>query len=166
MHTIITADDGALWPVCGDMAIGMAIADKVDGPYTVMTPEPLFSTETFGEIEDPYMWCDEDGFHLLAKDQRGTITGEHGNGILAHSADALHWELDAEPLAYTRYVTFDDGTQRKLGNLERCSGLFDENGKLTHLFFAVWEDERGFGCNKGTLPAWNMSVPLRRQVAE
>lgn len=143
------------------MNIGIAVADHYSGPYNVISETPLFSKDKLGEIEDPFMWSDDDGFHLLAKDQNGTLTGKHGNGIMAHSRDTLNWQLDDPPLAYTKSITWDDGTPDLLGNMERCSGLFDDSGKLTHLFFAIWEDEAGFGQENAKDTAWNMSVPLK-----
>jgi hypothetical protein len=143
------------------MSIGMAVADHYAGPYNVISATPLFAENKLGEIEDPFMWSDADGFHMLAKDQHGKLTGAHGRGILANSSDALDWQLPDPPLAYTKTVEWEDGTTADLGNMERCSGLFDEDGNLTHLFFAVWEDKHGFGSNKITNNAWNMAVPLR-----
>jgi hypothetical protein len=147
-----------------DMMIGMAVADHFAGPYRVINEAPLFAKDSFGEIEDPFMWSNADGFHLLAKDQNGTITGQHGCGVLAHSVDALNWRLDEAPLAYTRSITWNDGTTQQLGNMERCSGLFDEAGNLTHLFFAIWEGKGGFGQENPSANARNIGVPLSSPV--
>ncbi len=146
----------------GSMTIGLATAPDVLGPYTVINSEPIFSVDTIGEVEDPYIWKDQDGFHLLAKDQSGTICGiGHGNGILAHSEDCLNWHLDPEPLAYSKKINWTDGTTSTLGNMERVSGLHDSAGNLTHLFFAVWEGSSGFGDESRDATAWNMAVPLQ-----
>ena len=145
----------------GDMMIGLARAAEVTGPYTVVNRDAIFSTETVGEIEDPCLWRDADGFHLLAKDQRGTITKtEPGNGVLAHSRDCLNWELDPEPLAYTKTVSWTDGSRSAVGNLERVSVLQDETGRISHLFFAVWEGTGGFVDESADATSWNMCVPL------
>ena len=145
----------------GSMMIGLATAPDVRGPYTVVNSEPIFSEDNVGEIEDPYIWKDADGFHLLAKDQRGTITGlGHGNGVLAHSKDCLNWTLDESPLAYSKEITWVDGSTTTLGNIERVSALHNSNGKITHLFFAIWEGSSGFGDETNNATAWNMVVPL------
>ncbi|RMD81678.1 MAG: glycosyl hydrolase family 43 [Lentisphaerae bacterium] len=151
----------------GAMSIGLAVAPHPLGPYEVINHEPLFSPANIGEVEDPYLWKDEDGFHILAKDQQGTISGlEPGCGILAHSPDCLHWELDPDPVAYRRQIVWKDGTQTQPGNMERVSGLHDEHGVLTHLFFAVWEGTRGFCDESPHAQVWNMVIPLLDGAAE
>lgn len=142
------------------MNIGLAVADSLDDPFTVVTDQPLFSKNQIGQIEDPFLWADSSGFHLLAKDQDGEITAERGAGILAHSKNCRDWTLDTAPKAYSRTVAWDDGTSETLGNLERVSGLFDEQGNLTTLFFAVWKGTDGFGVESAAAEAWNIAVPL------
>ncbi|VGO14169.1 hypothetical protein PDESU_02728 [Pontiella desulfatans] len=143
-----------------EMNIGLATAPHYAGPYTVLNDEPLFSEKTFGVIEDPFLWKNEDGFHMLAKDQFGEITGERGAGILAHSPDCLGWTLHDDPKAYTRNIQWADGSRQLLGNVERCSALV-EDGQPSHLFFAIWEGEGGFSDPKPGNHSWNMVVPLK-----
>lgn len=138
------------------MYIGAAKAQHYLGPYTVVGTQPLFGPENVGEIEDPYAWCDQAGYHMLAKDMADKIAGEHHSGILAHSADGWHWNLDKYPQAYSRKITWDDGTQETLGQMERPFA-FIENGKVTHLFFAVMDGPGGFNnCTR----SWNLAMPL------
>ena len=139
-----------------DMSIGVATAPSYDGKYTVMGDEPLFSIDKFGEVEDPHLWSDENGYHMLAKDQRGQISGHKHDGILAHSADGIHWEIDKNPLAYTKKVKWDNGKTIQQGQLERVFVLV-ENGLPTHLFFATMDGPGGFGNGTKT---WNMVIPL------
>jgi hypothetical protein len=143
------------FPYHGDMSICVATAPSIDGPYTVFD-SPIFSREKFGEVEDPFVWKDHDGYHLLVKDQRGVITGRKHSGVIAHSRDGLHWVLDKNPLAYTKTITWSDGTIQEMGQLERAFGLI-QNGKITHLFFATMDGPGGF--NNAT-KSWNMVVPL------
>jgi hypothetical protein len=145
------------FPYQGDMTIGVAKAPRYDGPYTVALPEPIFGMGRVGEMEDPYIWKDRDGFHMLAKDQRGTITGEKHGGLLAHSRDALHWQLDKSPKAYTRTITWSDGKVETMGQLERAFPLV-ENGVLTHLFFAGMDGPGGF--EHGT-KSWALVMRLK-----
>jgi hypothetical protein len=143
------------FPYHGDMSIGVATAPSIDGPYTVFD-SPIFSKERFGEVEDPFVWKDNEGYHLLVKDQRGAITGHKHSGVIAHSPDGLHWALDKNPLAYTKTIRWSDGTLMEMGQLERAFGLL-QNGKITHLFFATMDGPGGF--SNGT-KSWNMVVPL------
>ncbi|MDO7171576.1 glycoside hydrolase family protein [Mariniflexile sp. AS56] len=140
-----------------DMSIGVATADSYNGKYTVVGTEPLFSMERFGEIEDPHLWSDDSGFHMVAKDQRGAITGHGGDGLLAHSKDGIHWEVDENPRAYTKTVKWDNGKTINQGQLERPF-VFVENGKPTHIFFATMDGPGGFSNGTKT---WNMVIPLK-----
>lgn len=140
-----------------DMSIGVATAPSFEGPYEVVGDEPLFSMEKFGEIEDPCLWSDANGYHMLAKDQRGLITGGQGDGLLAHSENGIDWVIDENPKAYTKTVKWDNGETIKQGQLERPF-VFVEDGKPTHLFFATMDGPGGFGNGTKT---WNMVIPLK-----
>lgn len=140
--------------------IGVATAPSYQGPYTVVGDDPIFSAEKFGEVEDPHLWSDDNGFHMVAKDMTGNIIGDgnHHGGILAHSNDGIHWELDESPLAYTRTVRWDNGQTIKQGQLERPFVLV-EDGKPTHIFFATMDGPGGFGNGTRT---WNMVIKLKK----
>ncbi|WP_209654568.1 glycoside hydrolase family protein [Mariniflexile gromovii] len=140
-----------------DMSIGVATAPSYDGKYTVIGDKPLFSLEHFGEVEDPHLWSDDTGFHMVAKDQRGAITGGAGDGLLAHSKDGINWIVDENPKAYTKTVKWDNGKTIKQGQLERPF-VFVEKGKPTHIFFATMDGPGGFGNGTKT---WNMVIPLK-----
>ncbi|MCG1037455.1 glycoside hydrolase family protein [Polaribacter sargassicola] len=142
-----------------DMSIGVATAPSYDGKYTVVGNAPLFSMEHFGEVEDPHLWSDATGYHMIAKDQRGTITGEMGDGLLAHSKNGIDWEIDKTPRAYTKLVQWNNGKTIKQGQLERPFVLV-EKGKPTHLFFATMDGPGGFGNGTKT---WNMVIPLKEE---
>ena len=146
------------FPYHSDMMLGVATAPNYMGPYTVVMDEPVFSMERFGEVEDPYLWKDEKGYHMLTKDQRGKIGGIEGAGILAHSPDGLNWTPDAHPLAYTRQVRWDDGRTTEMARFERVEGVW-ENGRMTHLSFAVQNGQ--FGSDIGA-SSWNIVVPLQK----
>ena len=146
------------FPYHSSMFIGLATADNYEGAYRVVQNEPIFGKDQFGEIEDPFIWRDSSGYHLIAKDQMGEITGKWHSGVLAHSHDAIHWQLDKDPLAYTKKIRWSDGTVIEMGQLERPFGLI-QNGKLTHLFFATMDGPGGFG---NATKSWNMVVPLKQ----
>jgi hypothetical protein len=145
------------FPYHSDMMLGVAKAPHYAGPYTVVMDEPVFSETRFGVVEDPYLWEDAKGYHMLAKDMKGAIAGQPHCGILAHSKDGLNWEVDAHPLAYTKQLKWDDGKTIEMGQLERVQGLI-EDGELTHLSFAVMDGPGGFHRGSNT---WNIVVPLK-----
>jgi len=146
------------FPYQSAMCIGVAGAPHFKGPYELLSQEPIFSLEKNAEIEDPCLWKDEKGYHILAKDQRGTITGEKGNGVLVHSGDGINWELDPRPFAYSKTLVTPGGEQVKMGQLERCSVLLDEEGRVSHFFFATMDGPGGF--NNST-ESWNLVVSLK-----
>jgi hypothetical protein len=145
------------FPYHSSMKIGVATAPQFAGPYTAAVDHPIFGEENFGEIEDPTIWKDALGYHLLAKDQQGAITGHKHAGIHAISKDGIHWELAAKPLAYTKSVRWDDGSEQVMGQLERVF-IFLQDGVATHLFFATMDGPGGF--QNGT-KSWNMVIPLK-----
>ncbi|MEN8734492.1 MAG: DUF6250 domain-containing protein, partial [Lentimonas sp.] len=148
------------FPYHSSMKIGLATADHFEGPYTVASDEPIFGVDKVGEIEDPYLWRDESGYHLIAKDQQGKVSGHYHSGILAHSDDAMHWVVDENPVAYSRKLLWNDGKTIEMGQLERPLGLI-QNGKLSHLFFATMDGPGGFG---NSTKSWNMVVPLNNET--
>lgn len=145
------------FPYHSSMMIGLATADHYEGTYEVAVKEPIFGRDKVGEIEDPFIWKDQSGYHLIAKDQLGDITKKKHSGVLAHSHDAIHWQLDDEPLAYVKKIQWSDGAVIEMGQLERPFGLI-QDGKLTHLFFATMDGPGGFG---NSTKSWNMVVPLK-----
>lgn len=147
-------------PFQSSMMIGVAKAPSIFEPFEVVGDGPIFGVDHVGEVEDIFLWEDETGFHMLAKDQRGTITGNRHGGILAHSQDGVNWFLNQEPLAYTREVRWSDGETIVMGQLERVFGLLD-GGRLTHLFFSTMDGPGGFA--NGTR-SWNMVIPLTNTI--
>jgi hypothetical protein len=145
------------YPYHSSMMIGIAKAPGIEGPYEVIVDQPIFGKKDPGEIEDPFFWKDKSGYHIIAKDQNGEITGQYQSGILAHSKDAIHWIIDKSPLSYSRIVKWDNGTTQTMGQLERPFILFQDE-KPTHLFFATMDGPGGFA--KGT-KTWNLVIPLK-----
>lgn len=139
------------------MSLGVAYSPKILGEYKVLNNDkPIFDVENQGEAEDPFLWKDKSGFHIIFKDQVGKYTGEKAAGVLAHSKDAINWEIDKSPKAYSRTLKFNDGIVRTQGQLERPFVLF-ENGKPAFLFFATMDGPGGF--NNAT-KSWNMVIPF------
>jgi hypothetical protein len=146
------------FPYETSMMIGVAKAPHFTGPYTVVGNEPIFGEAKVGEIEDPYLWRDQDGYHMIAKDQRGSISGHKHAGILVHSQDGVTWRADKNPLAYSKTIRWDNGQTQTMGQLERAFILIEE-GVMTHMFFATMDGPGGF--NNATR-SWNMALKLRQ----
>jgi len=141
-----------------DMALGMAYAPSIEGPYTVLNnDQPIFQVDGQGEAEDPFLWKDNRGYHAIFKDHVSKFTGEKGGGVMAHSKDGIQWVVDKDPKAYSRTVEWEDGKVEMQGQLERPFLLF-ENGKATHAFFATMNGSGGFD---NATQSWNMVIPIK-----
>ena len=92
------------------MSLGIAYAPQIEGPYKVLNNnEPIFEVNGQGEAEDPFLWKDSNGYHIIFKDHVAKFTGEHGGGVMAHSMDGIQWTVDKAPKAYSRSVEWEDG---------------------------------------------------------
>ena len=145
------------YPFQTPMYLGVARAPHYDKPFSVVTEKPIFGVGHGGEVEDPYIWKDGKGFHMIAKDQRGEITGERHGGLLAHSRDGVTWKVDPAPRAYSKRLTFTDGTVQVMGQLERASVLI-QDGVMTHMIFAAMDGSGGFQNGTRT---WAQVVRLK-----
>jgi len=145
----------------GEMELGALIADRYDGDFmSLRTDRPLLEDKRF-LLEDPFVWYDEDGYNMMAKDMNGKLCGEFHGSVYAHSDDGLHWDFRRDSVFASRKILWDDGVVREMGSLERPFILF-EDGKPTHAFFATSDghDNQGFdNCTK----TWNMVVPLKTE---
>lgn len=141
-----------------DMALGIAYAPSIEGPYTVLNNgQPIFQVDGQGEAEDPFLWKDSRGYHAIFKDHVAKFTGEKGGGVMAHSPNGIQWTIDKDPKAYSRTVEWKDGKVEMQGQLERPFLLF-ENGKATHAFFATMNGVGGFD---NATQSWNMVIPIK-----
>ena len=134
------------------LRIGLAAADKPEGPYRRLSPEPVL--EGFN-VEDPFAWHDGKEFHIWAKDMEGTITGELHAGAHFVSADGIRWTYREK--AYSRSIRNRNGEMIHLGCLERPQLLFDENGEPEYLFAAAADGPGGF---RNAFNTWNIAVAL------
>ena len=137
--------------------LGAVIADRYDGDYiTNRTFAPIISEY---DLEDPFIWHDNDGYNMMVKDMDGRLCGEFMGGVHGLSTDGIRWSFEKDFLFDTRRVLWDDGVVREMGNLDRPFLLF-EDGKPTHAFFATsdGQDDMGF-C--GASRTWNMVIPLK-----
>lgn len=144
----------------GKMHFGLAMSDHPVSGFHQILDTPLFDGEGI-EMEDPFIWKDEKGYHLIAKDMHGTICGERFGGIYAYSENGKAWTLTKE-CSYSRSVLWEDGVVRSMGNMERPFLLF-EDGRPICAFFATSDGTAEDGFLKCTR-TWNMAIPLRREI--
>jgi hypothetical protein len=138
------------------LRIGLASAQSVDSEFTRVVDSPVLRLQDGNFVEDPFVWQTGDGFEMLAKDMTGEITGEEHCGIHAHSDDGIEWTVSEPPKAYSRQVSWQDGTETVQGCLERPQLLLTQ-GVPTHLFAATADGPGGFDNAART---WNMVIPL------
>lgn len=140
------------------MALGVAYAKNIEGPYEVLNnKQPIFQVDGQGEAEDPFLWKDAEGYHIIFKDHVAKFTGERGGGAMAHSSDGINWTVDSDPKAYSLTVEWEDGSIGKQGQLERPF-IYFENGKPVYVFFATMDGPGGF---ENATRSWNMCIPVK-----
>jgi len=139
------------------LRIGLAAADRPEGPYRRVTDEPVLNLPDGNFVEDPFAWWNGACFEMLAKDMTGGITGEKHAGVHLWSRDGLDWRLAERPQAWSRRVLWDDGTTTVQGNVERPQLLFDDDGNPAYLFAATSDGPGGFRNARNT---WTMVLPL------
>lgn len=142
----------------GKMRLGVAVADVPWEKHKQVLNEPLFDGDGY-EIEDPFVWCDKDGFHLIAKDMNGNVCGEKYGGVYARSENGIDWNFDIGKLFYSRNLLYEDGSIKEIGNLDRPSILF-ENGKPLCAYFAVSDGRNGMGFEDCT-KTWVMPLKFK-----
>jgi hypothetical protein len=96
---------------------------------------------------------------MIAKDQSGTLTEELHAGVHASSADGVEWTVRQPAKAYSRTITWDDGTTSDQGSFERPQ-LLIEHGEPVCLYCATADGPGGF---KDIERTWNVATPFREQ---
>lgn len=146
----------------GKMVLSSAYAKHYEGPYDTRLDEPLFCDEkdysVHGLFEDPFIWKDYYGFHMIAKDMTGVISGEKYAGIFAFSSNGMNWEIEKGVKAYSRNILWSDGQTRQMGRFERPFILFEDKKPIAIFAATADDDIEGLG-NAGT--TWNMAIPIR-----
>ena len=127
-------------PIKGNRKYGLAIADKLEGPYTKYAGNPLIDFSSRGnntQLEDAFIWRDKKGFNMLARDM-GWFN--HEDGIIMASKDGLKWP--APKIAYYGAEHYNIQQPpapphlKKYGRFERPQILF-VNNKPAYLFTAA-----------------------------
>ena len=122
----------------GNRKYGLAISDKLEGPYVRYSGNPVIDFSSRGgnkQFEDAFIWHDKRKFRLIARDM-GVFSQEVG--LYMDSRDGIHWsepEIAFKPLR--EYVTQPPPPPnlKRYGRLERPQILFLK-GKPAFLFGA------------------------------
>lgn len=139
------------------MCFGLAKAKNIYSKFRILNNDkPVLGGEGQPEIEDPFFWKDKSGYHMIFKDHVGKYTGEKGEGVLASSADAIHWTIAVSPKAYSKTIRMSDGSVKKMGQLERPFILFEKDKPLC-IFFATMDGPGGF---ENATRSWNVVIPF------
>ncbi len=112
----------ATGPIRGNRKYGLAVADKLEGPYTRHPANPVIDFSGDGanrQFEDAFIWEQGGRLRIIARDM-GFYN--HENGLLMHSEDGLRWsspEIAYEAL--THYIEMPPAPShlKKYGRLER-----------------------------------------------
>jgi hypothetical protein len=91
--------------------IGILQAPSVFGPWTFWSPDPILLNPDGSphKCEDPFLWVDGRGWHLMVHNQQGANVA-----LYAHSVDGRNWTLHNDvgnPGPYNDTIVWDDGTE-------------------------------------------------------
>ena len=130
-------------------------------------PHPLFVLGGSGAEDPSNIWVttSADGttaYHALFHDEQATrcmlATGCSANGRHAFSLDGSAWRYASED-AWTRNVSWTDGSMLTANTRARPHVVLDKNGRLTHLSTGL---EMGAGGGAaGSDYVWTLVTPLR-----
>lgn len=123
----------------GNRKYGLAIAEKLEGPYVKYSGNPILDYSKFGnnrQLEDGNVFMENGSFFMLARDM-GRF--DHEVGIILESKDGIHWsEPKISYFGYSHYLKQPQAPSnlKKYGRFERPQILM-QNGHPTHLFVAT-----------------------------
>lgn len=112
------------------MKLGIAEGKTPEGPFYRLTDEPIFNDN----IEDPFLWYQDDKYYLIVKDMRGNLAGKPNEAVVYTSKDGIKWE-NSPVYAYGTEIVWNTGTV-KYSNVERAQ-MYIEDGKAVCLYNAV-----------------------------
>ena len=122
----------------GNRKYGLAMAEKVGGPYRKYAGNPVIDYSARGnntQLEDAYVWFEDGKFRMVARDMG--IFG-HEMGLYLESSDGTRWsEPQIAYLPVREYVQQPPAPSHltKYGRFERPQLLL-RNGKPAYLFVA------------------------------
>ena len=120
--------------------IGLLTAPSWRGPWTWFETEPILhdADGSIHHCEDPLLWFDERGAHLMVHNQEGGGIARYAHSVDGHSP----WVLHPAPGPYDGDVHWDDGTSESY-DVERPQLIF-ENGVATYLTNGALAGSRSF----------------------
>jgi len=122
----------------GNRKYGLAISEKLEGPYIKYSENPIIDYSKLGnnrQLEDGNVFIENGRFYMIARDM-GRF--DHEVGIILESEDGIHWsEPKISYFGYSHYLEQPPAPShlKKYGRFERPQILI-QNGKPTHLFVA------------------------------
>ena len=120
--------------------IGLAISDKIEGPYTRSNCNPVIDTSklknNFKGFEDPHVWFEKDSFRMIVQD-----TGYFKNpgGCYFESEDGIYWSKPMRGYFGPEYYW------NEKGNLDSPLILLGETGEPEYLFVNRFTNGRATG---------------------
>jgi hypothetical protein len=133
----------------GVRRMGLAIADRIEGPYRRYGAKPVVGFD--GPIEDEYVFVEDGKFNMICTDNHGRFM-ENG-GLHLVSDDGIHWPVCKQAYQPGHYYNMPDW----YGYLGRPQVLM-RDGHPAYLFVAQHGGEYGrstgtvFRCNPGNSP--------------
>ncbi len=125
--------------VKGNRKYGLAIADKLEGPYIKYAGNPIIDFSKRGnntQLEDGFVWMDKAGFKMLARDM-GVFN--HQYGLYMESQNGINWNEPQIGYFNADYYHINQPPPpkylSKYGRFERPQILF-QDGKPGYLFTA------------------------------
>ncbi len=121
-----------------NLRVIISVARSFEGPYTVAND----GVWPAARLEDFFFFKDAGAYHVVCEDNAGSVTGHERWGAHLCLADGIGgWRPTPQPAAYDHTIRWTDGTEFHPVRRERPWFLI-EDGKLTHLFTAVYDGER------------------------
>lgn len=131
--------NGSIFIVCG---LSMKRAESISGPWATVSTF-THAGGPAGNYEDPFLYIDARGFHLIYHVYSTHENPPHGHEcvnstVSAHSfsADGFHWFMSEEP-PYGTQVDMADGSVTTVATRERPKLFIDSTGRKTHLINGV-----------------------------
>lgn len=123
-------------PIRGNRKYGLAIGERLEGPYRRHPPKPVIDFSGMGDnrqFEDAFFWIEDGRFKLIARDM-GVF--DHTVGLYMESGDGLSWS--APEIAYGPVADYLDQPPAprhlsKYGRFERPQLLL-RDGHPAYLF--------------------------------
>jgi hypothetical protein len=144
---ILLAYRGCPYNCYGAELMNLATAPTFTGPYTKISPNPIFSNGN----EDPFLWRDKRGnYHMLLHSlEAGGGFGDGpkvGRHAFAENFEGP-WTFNNETLAFNTHVEFTDGTSVDYYRRERPQLFFSEDEEMVPLYLTTGVQEVGSGMS-------------------